>query len=143
MMNESERWAYLCALDEDFLKGGVILSEWCTRIVCEADKAFAHGTPLAAILAAVAAIETYLRAECDPTGRKRLLDLINGAHFDDDLTAALHRLRKYRNKWVHVDEPWEDMLLLRNPEGFEAELEEMALFAIRALRRTIYQSQWV
>jgi hypothetical protein len=44
-MNIDERWSYLVALDEDeeLLKGSVILSEWCSFIVREADTAFVNG----------------------------------------------------------------------------------------------------
>lgn len=142
-MTEVERWAYLVALDDELLKGGVILSEWCTFIVREADTAFASGAHLAAILTVVSGVETYLRSEHSKTGRERLVELINSAEIDAGLKADLHALRKYRNKWVHVDSPWEDEELLKHPEAVECELEEMALFAARALRRTIYETQWV
>ena len=56
---------------------------------------------------------------------------------------ALDVLRKCRNKWVHIDEPWNDASLLENPEETEGELERMAFFAARLLRRTIYENQWV
>ncbi|UCV22094.1 hypothetical protein [Ferribacterium limneticum] len=59
------------------------------------------------------------------------------------MKADLHTLRKYRNKWVHVDCPWEDEELLANPKAIERELEEMAFFSVRALRRTIYENQWI
>jgi len=49
-MNKDERWKHLVALDEELLKGGVILSEWCSFIVREADSAFVHGAHLASIL---------------------------------------------------------------------------------------------
>jgi hypothetical protein len=107
-MTECERWAHLIALDDELLKGGVILSEWCTFIVRDADTAFASGAHLAAILTAVSGIETYLRSEHSETGRKRLVDLINSAQIAAELKTDLHVLRKYRNKWVHVDSPWED-----------------------------------
>ena len=60
-MNEDERWDFLVQLDEELLKGGVILSEWCSFIVREADTAFAKRAHLASILVAVSGIETYLR----------------------------------------------------------------------------------
>lgn len=60
-----------------------------------------------------------------------------------DLKEDLHNLRRYRNRWVHVDDPWDDDLLRSTPEKVEEELEEMALVAARLLRRTIYQNQWV
>ena len=142
-MNEEERWAHLVALDEELLKGGVILSEWCSFVVREADTAFAKGAHLASILTAVSGIETYLRSEHAETGKERLFDLINQASIEADLKSDLHALRKYRNKWVHVDAPWDDANLLENPHEMEHELEEMAYFAARALRRTIYENQWV
>ena len=143
MMTEEERWNYLVNLDEELLKGGVILSEWCSFVVREADTAFARGAFLASILTAVSAIETYLRSEHGGDGKERLYDLINRASIEEDLKKDLHALRVYRNKWVHVSDPWEDEKLIESPEEFEKELEEMALFAAKALRRTIYENPWI
>ena len=142
-MNEDERWELLITLDEELLKGGVILSEWCSFIVRETDTAFVKGAHLASILTAVSAIETYLRSEYSVTGKERLIDLINQSNINTELKADLHSLRKYRNKWVHIDEPWNDASLLERPEETEQELERMAFFATRALRSTIYDNQWV
>ena len=71
-MIEQERWDYLLKLDEELLVGGVILSEWCSMIVREADTAYARGAHLASILTAVSGIETYLRSESGG-GRSRLI----------------------------------------------------------------------
>lgn len=142
-MTPNERWAKLIELDEELLIGGVILSEWCCFIVREADAAFASGANLASILTALSGIETYLRSEYSTTGKERLVELINSASVDESLKSDLHRLRKYRNKSVHVDEPWNDNFIIQNPERMESELEEMALFSARLLRRTIYDSQWI
>lgn len=142
-MKQDDRWAHLLALDDEFLKGGVMLSEWCCFIVREADMAFACGAYLASILTAVSGIETYLRSEHAATGKERLFDLIERATIDGTLRNDLHILRKYRNKWVHVDDPWDDANLIQTPENTEQELEHMAFFAARALRRTIYENQWV
>ncbi len=46
IMTADERWALLIALDDELLRGGVILSEWCAFIVREADTAFANGAHL-------------------------------------------------------------------------------------------------
>lgn len=142
-MNTEHRWEYLVALDEEMLKGGVILSEWCCFIVREADTAFASGANLASILTAVSGIETYLRSEYSDTGKERLATLISQSPIPEKLKEDLHALRKYRNRWVHVDDPWDDSDLLRKPDQTEAELETMALLAARALRETIYENQWV
>lgn len=142
-MTESKRWAYILALDDELLLGGVLLSEWCNLIVREADTAFAHGAYLASILTAVSGIEAYLRSEAREDSRRPLVDLISATVTDPELVADLHRLRLYRNRWVHVEAPWEDGEVLAAPEKFEAELEEMAFFAARVLRRTIYSDQFV
>jgi hypothetical protein len=140
-MIEQERWDYLLKLDEELLVGGVILSEWCSMIVREADTAYARGAHLASILTAVSGIETYLRSESG--GRSRLVELIDEAPIPAELKTKLHELRRYRNKWVHVEEPWDDQPLLEHPERFEAELEQKAQFAARVLRETIYSDQWL
>jgi hypothetical protein len=142
-MTQDDRWAQIVALDDELLKAVAILSEWCSFIVREADMAFAAGADLASILTAVSGIETYLRSEHSETGKERLVELINRASIDAGLKDDLHVLRKYRNKWVHVDEPWNDSNLLERPEETEQELARMALFAARALCRTIYENQWV
>jgi len=137
-MVEADRWEYLVALDEELLQGAVLLSEWCSLIVRETDQAFVHHAHLATVITAVAGVETYLRSErfCAPGAR--LCELIDSAGLEDDLRDDLHVLRKYRNRWVHIDEPWEDEKLLESEDLFDNELETMAFFAVRALRRTIY-----
>jgi hypothetical protein len=142
MMTEQQKWDYLTELDETLLQGGVILSEWATFLVKDADLAFVAGAHLASIITALAGVETHLRAECG-CDKQRLVDLIAEADLEDDLKQELQVLRKYRNKWVHVAEPWEDGSLLRLPEEHEAELEEMAKRCAVALRRTIYTNPWV
>lgn len=116
-----------------------MLSEWCAFVVRESDTAFAKGANLASILTAVSAIETHLRAE-QGSATSRLVDLIDQAALPEDLQRDLHRLRRYRNKWVHVD-PSDDQEILDKPKLFETELEEMAFFAARVLRRVLYSSQ--
>jgi len=142
-MNEDERRNQIVILDEELLNSGIILSEWCSFIVRESDLAFVHGANLASILTAVSGIETYLRSEYSERALSSLFELIDGSPIADDLRSDLHKLRKYRNKWVHVNDPWDDQKLIDAPEESEKELEEMALFAARVLRRTIYENQWV
>jgi len=69
-MSENEKWNFILALDDELLKGGVILSEWCSFIVREADIAFVNGANLAAILTATSAVETYLRSELNSDKKK-------------------------------------------------------------------------
>ena len=142
-MNPDMRSDLLLALDEDLLKGGVILSEWCTFIVNDADTAYVAGAFLASILTAMSGIETYLRAEQPEPSRSRIIDLIEGSDLPIDLKEDLHLLRRYRNQWVHVKDPADDELLLAEPVRIERELERMAHLAARSLRRTIYSAQCV
>ncbi|KER88622.1 hypothetical protein GGR73_003294 [Xanthomonas sp. F14] len=142
-MTPDDRWSHLAALDEELLKGGVILSEWCSVIVRETDIAFVHSAHLASILTAMSGIETYLRSEYAQSKKERLVDLIDLSPIPNALKENLHTLRKYRNRWVHIDEPWDDAMLLEKPQTTEAELEQMAFFAARLLRETIYENPWV
>jgi len=91
----------------------------------------------------VSGIETYLRSEYATNKRERLFKLIDDSPIEDELKKDLHKLRIYKNKWVHVNDPWVDEFLLEMPEFYEAELEEMAFFAAKVLRRTIYENPWV
>lgn len=142
-MTEDERWTHLITLDHKLLNGGVILSEWNTLIIQEADLAFASGAYLATIIMAVSGIETCLRSENMKAKGERLANLIDDTDIDTSLKTDLHTLRKYRNKWVHIDSPWEDKELLEHPEATKGELEEMAFFAVRTLRKTIYNDPWI
>ncbi|NQU11657.1 hypothetical protein HQ590_12760 [bacterium] len=142
-MTEQEKCDYLNKLDEELLRGGVMLSEWSTFQIRDADVAYTSGAHLAAILTALAGVESHLRYEYKQEKRQRLVDLIDHAPIEDDLRRDLHRLRRFRNQWVHVDDPAADADLLSKPEKHASELEEMATLAMRALRRTIYAEQWV
>lgn len=142
-MNEQDRWNFLVSLDEELLQGGVILSEWCAFLTRESDTAFANGLYLASILTAMSAIETYLRSEDAEGSKKRLVKLIDDSGLESEFVDDLHKLRKYRNQWVHVSEPWEDQDLIQNPKEHEDELEQMAILGVKALRRTIYSNPWL
>jgi hypothetical protein len=143
MTSQTDRTALLLQLDDELLKGGVVLSEWCAFLVRESDEAFEAGAYLASLLTALAAIETFLRSEVSGGKKKRLVDLIEASGLDPQLIGTLSDLRLYRNKWVHVDDPSNDEELLRSPEVIELELESKAFAGIRALRRVVYSSPWV
>ena len=119
-------------------RSGVVL---CCFIIREADTAFTQGAYLATILMAVSGIEAYLRSATK--GRDRLVDLIDRSPISNDSKRDLHALREYRNRWVHVNDPWRDEHLIEKPEESELKLERMAFFAARVLRKTIYENQWI
>jgi hypothetical protein len=146
IMNKSEKWKYISELDEELLQGGIILSEWSTFLIRDADIAFCNGAYLAAILTAVAGIESHLRFEYQNNKNEKhlgLYELIENSPIDDDLRQELHKLRKFRNQWVHVNEPRDDQKLLESPSQIEKEIETIAKAAIKLLRRAIYLEQWV
>ncbi|OJH43987.1 hypothetical protein [Paracoccus sp. SM22M-07] len=142
-MNEDARWAFINALDNELLKDSATMSEWCAFIVRDCDYAFVGGANLATVVTATAAIETYLRAEYATGNRIRLVDLIDLAPIQQELRDDIHKLRKYRNTWVHVATPEDDEEILMNLKAYEEQLEEWAKLAQRTLRRTIYENQWV
>ncbi len=144
MTSEESRWAYLVDLDEQLLVGGVVLSEWCAFITREADSAYAKGAFLPAILTACCAIETQLRAESATERSKAgFAELIDGSALDKTVIAELHALRRFRNKWVHVSEPWEDKCLLASPEAAINEIEAFAAVAMRLIRLSLYDKPWL
>lgn len=141
-MNANQRLDYLVKLDEKLLKGGVITSEKSAILIRNADLAFVNEAHLASILTAVSAIESHLRSEY-PSQGKRLADLIDSADLEDDLKSELHAIRKFRNLWVHVEDPWDDQFFLENPEEVEVKFLEMTKRSLTALRRTVYSNPWI
>lgn len=142
-MTPDERCDYLSSLDAELLKGGIILSEWCAFIVRDADTAFVSGAYIACIVLSVSGIETYLRSEYASGSRERLASLVDNSPIKPELKQDIHGLRKYRNTWVHVDDPWNDGDLLDKREAVDVTLEHMALAAIRILRQTVYENPWI
>lgn len=145
LQTENQRRNYTLQLDEEFLLGGVLLSEWTTLLVREADRSFWAGSPLASILAAQAAIECHLRFEYFEGTKKKLsfYELIEESPLDQGLRTELHELRKFRNRWVHVNDPSDDEDLLARPEYHQGRLLTAAEMAVRTLRQVLYLEQCV
>lgn len=142
-ITEEQNWDYINQLDEELLLGGVILSEWTTFLAKDAETAFCSGAYLAAILASQAAIESHLRYDyfnLADTKRWSFYDLIEKANLDSELIKELHHLRKYRNKWVHVNDPSNDNELLERPEYYEAELAYFSKTTIRTMLKILYSN---
>lgn len=143
LMDQHERQQLLFDLDEDLLIGGVVLSEWCVLIVRECDLAFVAGADLATIITAAAAMETHLRAEYGGSEKLSFAELINRAPIDPQLAERLHRIRQYRNRWVHVATPAQDACFSSDSPDIARELQSIAIFAQRVLRETLYENQWL
>jgi hypothetical protein len=136
------RWELIVALDDELLRGGVLLAESSSALTRSADIAFTAGAFLASILAAVAAIETHLRSECENGAELSLANLIEQSGLDDTHIAELHALRIRRNRCAHVKRPWDETGEASAIED-EALLENSALQANSLMRRTLYSHQFV
>jgi len=143
-MTEEERERYLHDLDEELLKGSVLFSAWCHFLILESDTAFIKGAHLAALLTAMSGIEAQLRFDnAEPREQLTLAELINKSPFPESLKRELNELRRFRNGWVHVADPWDESLVLdlEHPETLQQEFELWALRAVTALRRAFYSHQ--
>jgi hypothetical protein len=147
IMNQAnDRWDYINKLEDELLLGGVIISEWSAFLVQDAEEAFCSGANLAAILVSQAAIESHLRYEyASSQVHKRLsfYELIEQSPLPEEMKRDLHILRKYRNRWVHVNDPNNDADLLVRPEYYEEEVERIAYMTIKLLLQVVCLEQWV
>lgn len=145
-MTEQERWDYIIEIDEELLKGGVMLSEWTTFLAKDAETAFCSNANLSAILACQAAIESHLRYEYFDAKESKswgFYQLIEKSSMSSDLKLELHELRRFRNKWVHVEDPSDDSDLIGRPEYHEEELMKFSKKSIRTMLKTLYVNQWI
>lgn len=145
-MTEQQRWQFIIELDEELLKGGVILSEWTAFLVRDVETAFCAEAYLSAILTCQAAIEAHLRYDYFDAKESKgwgFYQLIEKATLNDDLKRELHEIRKFRNKWVHVEDPSEDSDLLARPEYHNEELMRVATKSVRTMLKTLYTNQFV
>jgi len=146
MTREEDRWDYILDLDEELLQGGIILSEWTTFLVRDADRSFCAGAPLACILVCQAALESHLRFEyfdLEDVEDWSFARLISESPVPQDKKDRLHELRKLRNEWVHVDDPDDDEHLLEQPKYEKERLDQSARKALRLLREVLYMEPWV
>jgi len=143
-MTEEQKWDYIIQLDDELLLGGVILSERTTFLAKDAETAFCSGAYLASILASQAAIENHLRYDYFNsilTKGWSFYALIETSNLCSELTKELHDLRKYRNKWIYVNDPSNDNELLERPEYYEAELADFSKITIKTMLKILYSSQ--
>lgn len=90
----------------------------------------------------MSAVETQLRSE-GSSPDTRLQTLIESSDLDSSLKNELNELRRYRNHWVHISDPWADDDLLNDPSGSEEELFEKAKHAIELMMKVLFKNQWV
>ncbi len=142
-MNKEERQKYFIEQEEKLLVGGAAFSEWCTFVSKSVYDAFINGADLATVITGLTCIETYFRTEDMFSKRKNLYTLIEEYPF---LNAAerkqLHKLRKYRNRWVHINS-LDDSPILTNEEFYLTEAEEMAFLAVKLLLTVLFSHPFI
>ncbi len=139
-LNE-DRWAWLAQLDEEMLQGGVMMSDFANELIRNADLCFASGAFVACLVMSGATIETWLREEC--TDGDRFIELIDASDFDASTKAAMHDLRRERNRWVHIDNPWEECDLEDQYSRGHPDLESKCRGALRLMRSVVYSTPWL
>lgn len=120
-----QRENLLIKIQDGVLKGGICVQDWTTFQLENAYIAFCSGADLACILMCQAAIESYMRDD-EQLSDRNFYDLIEHCSYNDDMKLELHKLRKYRNKWIHINE--------QNDSEFNIdykELEDMSVFSYR------------
>ncbi len=54
-----------------------------------------------------------------------------------------HALRKFRNAWVHVKDPWDDQAVQGDFDVGNRALFGEAVRALHTMREVLYDNQWV
>jgi hypothetical protein len=133
-MTEAERERNIANLDETLFQAmSVEFSAWAHFLILDSDLAFVKGAYLAALVTAICAIETQLRFDHTNLGEHlSFAELIDIGPLPPDEKAELQELRKFRNKWVHVSDPWDESLIehVTTPDGINQDLEPWALRAV-------------
>ncbi len=143
MLPEDQRWEWVHDLDEEMLQGGAAASDFCFELMRNADLAFAAGAFVACLVTTSATIETWLREERCDDAKCGLYQLIEGSDLDSDTKAALHQLRRNRNAWVHVADPWADNDIDAEYSRGHPELEAQCKAALRLTRLVVYSNPWI
>jgi hypothetical protein len=138
---DKNRWEWLANLDNDLLEGGVITSDFSSELIRNADLCYASGAFVACLLVCGAAIETWLREE--GTAGNRFVELIDDSDFDNRTKAAMHALRRNRNRWVHIDVPWEENDLEDQYSKGHERLEKQCKEALRLMRTVVYSTPFI
>ena len=143
MLPEDQRWEWVSNLDEEVLRGGASASEFCFELMRNADVSFASGAFVACLITASATVETYLRGEGYGDARFGLYKLVELSDFDKNTKAELNELRRNRNAWVHVADPWAENDIDNEYSKGHPELESQCKAALRLMRLVVYSNPWI
>ena len=120
----NKREQTLIEIQDDVIKGGICVQDWTTFQLENAYKSYCAGATLSCIVMCQATLESFMRDD-EQLSDRSFYDLIENCSYDRYMKDKLHKLRKYRNKWTHINEQNNEFLI------DEKELEEMALFSYR------------
>ena len=120
----NKREQTLLDIQDDVLKGGICVQDWTTFQLENAYISYCAGANLSCIVMCQATIESFMRDD-EQLSDRIFYDLIENSSYNQDMKEKLHTLRKYRNKWAHINEQNNEFLI------DEKELEKMALFSYR------------
>ena len=120
----NKREQILLDIQDDVLKGGICVQDWTTFQLENAYISYCAGANLSCIVMCQATIESFMRDD-EQLSDRSFYDLIENSSYNQDMKEKLHTLRKYRNKWTHINEQNNEFLI------DEKELEELALFSYR------------
>jgi len=105
--------------------------------------AFIHGADLSTVVMSLACIETYFKTENPDLHKKSLFYLIDTeTALSEEERQNLHKLRHYRNRWVHMYD-LDDDEILNDETSFIHEAEEMACLAVKMLLTVLFLDQFV
>ena len=63
--------------------------------------------------------------------------------YTENHIALLHNLRRYRNKFIYINDLWDDDLILDSYEEFSINEERIVMQALRILRSVVYSNPWI
>ena len=142
-MDSRGRKLYTKALEAKYFLGAYHICDEAQLLSVDAERAFWHGAFVASILAAQAAIESYLRYHyASVSARLGFYDLIEYGSSNGYLTSGqagrLHSLRRLRNQWVHASDPADDRALFVDVEELRSEQEERAKEVIELMFEILF-----
>ncbi len=134
---------FMNGLWERYLKGGTIVSEYSTFLAEDAERSWIADADIAVLLVCQAAIETHLRYELQAPRNKTFAYLVETYGFTPELKLKTDKLRKSRNRWVHVSDPSDDEMLQNDPQKHRAELAIDATEALETMVCALCENQFV
>jgi hypothetical protein len=141
----SNRTSLVQSLWDENMRGGAILSEFSIFLATDAESAFQADADLSTIFTACAAIETHLRFENSSRTKEKVTfaQMTDSQGLPVELKENLAKLRKFRNTWIHVENPNFDIELQIEPEIVHSELAEMSELAIKLMVQVLCADQFV